>query len=191
VTARSSGFFGSGTWNDDQPKLYARLLAGEPVAPVSGVDASVSTASLSTLEATQRYLPSPFARRSSRSCRHASSMASGGRARRGHSDGPRLRRGAHSRPLTGYVEVMRGTPILLQLFVLLLRNRSGIKLPAFGAAFLGLALNYPAHESRSTARRSKQFRRDNSRRRRRSASARGRFSCSSAVRRPSASRLRR
>ena len=50
-------------WNDDQPALYARLLAGEQVAPVSGFDFSGSTAttapsSLSPLEATKRYLPS-------------------------------------------------------------------------------------------------------------------------------------
>jgi polar amino acid transport system substrate-binding protein len=49
--------------------------------------------------------------------------------------------------LIGYVELMRGTPILLQLFVLYYGIAAAIRLPAFLAAFLGLALNYAAYES--------------------------------------------
>jgi polar amino acid transport system substrate-binding protein len=49
--------------------------------------------------------------------------------------------------LTGYVELMRGTPVLLQLFVLYYGLAAAVKLPAFAAAFLGLALNYAAYES--------------------------------------------
>jgi polar amino acid transport system substrate-binding protein len=49
--------------------------------------------------------------------------------------------------LTGYVEVIRGTPILLQLFVLYYGIADVIRLPAFAAALLGLALNYAAYES--------------------------------------------
>jgi polar amino acid transport system substrate-binding protein len=49
--------------------------------------------------------------------------------------------------LTGYVELIRGTPILLQLFVLYYGIAAAIRLPAFAAAFLGLALNYAAYES--------------------------------------------
>ena len=49
--------------------------------------------------------------------------------------------------LTGYVEIMRGTPILLQLFVLYYGIAAAIRLPAFAAALLGLALNYAAYES--------------------------------------------
>jgi polar amino acid transport system substrate-binding protein len=49
--------------------------------------------------------------------------------------------------LTGYVEIMRGTPLLLQLFVLYYGIADVIRLPAFGAALLGLALNYAAYES--------------------------------------------
>ena len=47
----------------------------------------------------------------------------------------------------GYVELMRGTPILLQLFVLYYGIAAAIRLPAFAAALLGLALNYAAYES--------------------------------------------
>jgi len=49
--------------------------------------------------------------------------------------------------LTGYVELIRGTPILLQLFVLYYGIAAAIRLPAFAAAFIGLALNYAAYES--------------------------------------------
>src|SRR5260221_6712220 len=46
-----------------------------------------------------------------------------------------------------YVELIRGTPILLQLFVLYYGIAEAIRLPAFVAALLGLALNYAAYES--------------------------------------------
>lgn len=48
---------------------------------------------------------------------------------------------------TGYVEVVRGTPVLLQLFVLYYGLSSVVRLPAFLAAVLGLGLNYAAYES--------------------------------------------
>jgi len=50
-------------------------------------------------------------------------------------------------PLTMYVEVVRGTPVLLQLFVLYYGLSAVIRLPAFIAALLGLGLNYAAYES--------------------------------------------
>ncbi len=49
--------------------------------------------------------------------------------------------------LTGYVELMRGTPVLLQLFVLYYGLSAVVRLPAFAAALLGLGLNYAAYES--------------------------------------------
>jgi polar amino acid transport system substrate-binding protein len=49
--------------------------------------------------------------------------------------------------LTVYVEVMRGTPVLLQLFVIYYGLAAVIKLPAFAAAVVGLGLNYAAYES--------------------------------------------
>jgi polar amino acid transport system substrate-binding protein len=49
--------------------------------------------------------------------------------------------------LTTYVEITRGTPVLLQLFVLYYGLSAVIKLPAFIAALLGLGLNYAAYES--------------------------------------------
>jgi polar amino acid transport system substrate-binding protein len=49
--------------------------------------------------------------------------------------------------LTAYVEVIRGTPVLLQLFVLYYGLSGVIRLPAFVAAIIGLGLNYAAYES--------------------------------------------
>ncbi len=51
-------------------------------------------------------------------------------------------------PLTAYVEVLRGTPLLLQLYaIFFLLPKVGLALPAILAAILGLALNYSAYES--------------------------------------------
>jgi polar amino acid transport system substrate-binding protein len=49
---------------------------------------------------------------------------------------------------TGYVELLRGTPLMLQLYVLyFLLPEVGIKIPAFYAAIIGLAINYSAYEA--------------------------------------------
>jgi len=50
--------------------------------------------------------------------------------------------------LAGYVEVLRGTPLMLQLYaIFFLLPKIGIALPALAAAILGLALNYSAYEA--------------------------------------------
>jgi len=49
--------------------------------------------------------------------------------------------------LLAYVEVVRGTPLLLQLFVIYFGLAAVVRLPAFLAALIGLALNYGAYES--------------------------------------------
>jgi ABC-type amino acid transport system permease subunit len=46
-----------------------------------------------------------------------------------------------------YVEIIRGTPVLLQLFVLYYGLAGLIRLPAWIAAIVGLGLNYAAYES--------------------------------------------
>ena len=104
-------------------------------------------ATLSRWEAARRYLPSLL--RASvvtivLSCLSmALAVALGVLIATGRVYGGRLARAA----LTGYVELMRGTPILLQLFVLYYGLAAAIRLPAFVAALLGLALNYAAYES--------------------------------------------
>ena len=134
-------------WNDDQPKLYAQILAGQPVAPVIGLDTSTSVATASRWEAARRYLPS-LLRASSvtilLSCLSmALAIAIGVVIATGRVYGGRIARLV----LIGYVELIRGTPILLQLFVLYYGLAAAIRLPAFVAALLGLALNYAAYES--------------------------------------------
>lgn len=58
--------------------------------------------------------------------------------------GPRL----PGRLLGWYVEVIRGTPLVLQLYVIFfLLPELGLSLPAVGAAILGLAINYSAYEA--------------------------------------------
>jgi polar amino acid transport system substrate-binding protein len=47
-----------------------------------------------------------------------------------------------------YIELFRGTPLLIQLFIIFYGLPSfGIKLPPFAAAVLGLGLNYAAYEA--------------------------------------------
>jgi polar amino acid transport system substrate-binding protein len=144
-------------WNDDQPALYSRLTTGQPVAPVSLMSetgdvegekaASSAPAQMSRWAATRAYLPA-LVRASGitilMSClAMALAVGVGVLIAIGRVYGNRLVRGA----LVGYVELIRGTPVLLQLFVLYYGIASAIRLPAFAAALLGLALNYAAYES--------------------------------------------
>jgi polar amino acid transport system substrate-binding protein len=48
---------------------------------------------------------------------------------------------------TGYIELVRGTPLLLQLFVIYYGLAGVVRLPAFLAAVLALGLNYAAYEA--------------------------------------------
>jgi polar amino acid transport system substrate-binding protein len=52
-------------------------------------------------------------------------------------------------PLETYVEFLRGTPLLMQLFVLyyLVPQYTGLSLPEFWTGVLGLAINYSAYEA--------------------------------------------
>jgi polar amino acid transport system substrate-binding protein len=134
-------------WNEDQPRLYARLLAGQPIEPVVGLDESASVATIPKWEATKRYFPS-LLRASGVTlvlsfAAMALAVALGSLIATGRVYGGAPVRAA----LTAYVELMRGTPVLLQLFVLYYGLAAAIRLPAFAAALLGLGLNYAAYES--------------------------------------------
>ena len=135
-----------GVWNDAQRALYERLLRGDIVPAMSG-DTGPAAATLSRWDATTRYLPSLL--RASivtivLSClAMALAVVLGALIASGRVYGGGPIRAA----LTSYVELMRGTPILLQLFVLYYGMATAIRLPAFVAALLGLALNYAAYES--------------------------------------------
>ena len=136
-----------GVWNDDQARLYDAVLAGDPIAPISGVAGIADAGRASQLAAAWSYVPALL--RASvvtvvLSCvSMALAVALGVLIASGRVYGHPALRGA----LVGYVEVIRGTPVLLQLFVLYYGIAAAIRLPAFAAAFLGLALNYAAYES--------------------------------------------
>jgi polar amino acid transport system substrate-binding protein len=134
-------------WNDDQPALEQRILTGEPVEPIVGLDTSNAVSGVSRLDAARRYLPSLLRAAVVTIVLSCLSMTLavglGVAIASGRVYGHPVVRAV----LTGYVELTRGTPILLQLFVLYYGIATAIRLPAFIAAFLGLALNYAAYES--------------------------------------------
>ena len=47
-------------WNDDQPKLYAAVVAGQPVAPVVGLDTSANPALMTRWEEIRHLLLAYF-----------------------------------------------------------------------------------------------------------------------------------
>jgi polar amino acid transport system substrate-binding protein len=130
-------------WNEDQPGLYARVLAAAAdVAP-----GPAAAPGPSRTELTLRYLPSLFEAALITLVLSCLSMALAVVLGIGIATG-RVYGGSLTRALlTGYVELMRGTPVLLQLFVIYYGLAAMIRLPAFAAALLGLALNYAAYES--------------------------------------------
>jgi polar amino acid transport system substrate-binding protein len=134
-------------WNDDQSALYAKLIAREAVPPVAGLDETIGVSGISRWEATRTYLPSLVKAAGVTLVLSCLSMAIavtlGVLIASGRVYGTPLVRIA----LTGYVELMRGTPILLQLFVIYYGLAAVVRLPAFIAALVGLALNYAAYES--------------------------------------------
>jgi len=131
-------------WNEDQPRFYARVLAGESVEMVP---AAAGTASPGTWEAVRRYLPALVRAAVITLILSCAAMALavfiGVLIASGRVYGSRPLQAV----LTGYVEVIRGTPLLLQLFVLYFGLASVVRLPAFVAALIGLGLNYAAYES--------------------------------------------
>jgi polar amino acid transport system substrate-binding protein len=134
-------------WNDDQPALYARLLdasaPGTPGTQPLGTPGTVRTVRTSV----DAYLPSLF--RAAGITLALSFIAMGLAVALGMMIAiGRVYGDPVSRlMLTIYVEVMRGTPVLLQLFVIYYGLAAVIRLPAFIAALLGLGLNYAAYES--------------------------------------------
>ena len=134
-----------GMWNDDQPALYARLTGADTTAGLASTEPA--TDRLSAWDAALRYLPALLRAAVITvvlSCvSMALAVAIGVLVASGRVYGARpLRIG-----LTAWVEITRGTPLLLQLFVLYFGLAAVIQLPAFAAAFIGLGLNYAAYES--------------------------------------------
>ena len=133
-------------WNDDQPQLFAKVMAGESIPPVVGYQTD-STATLPRWEATRRYLPSLVRAATVTLVLSCGAMLIAVAIGMAIATG-RLYGGPVAQiVLTGYVELIRGTPLLLQLFVLYYGIAAAVRLPAFVAALIGLALNYAAYES--------------------------------------------
>ena len=126
-------------WDDGQAQHFGRVLAAAP-APMqsagSGADGGFA-----------RYLPALLRAAAITLLLSTLAMALavslGAALAAGRVYGPAPVRGM----LSVYVEVMRGTPVLLQLFVLYYGLSGVVRLPAFLAAVIGLGLNYAAYES--------------------------------------------
>jgi len=131
-------------WNDDQRNLYARVTADESGPPPQPQG---SAAQLSVWDATLRYLPSLVTATVITLVLSVLSMALaiaiGVVIASGRVYGPAPLKAV----LTAWVELIRGTPLLLQLFVIYYGLATVVQLPAFLAALIGLGLNYGAYES--------------------------------------------
>ena len=134
-------------WDQFQPQLFARMSGGQAILPVQPVQQPRGQAGLPVLHSVRRYLPSLLRAAVITivlSClAMALAIVLGVLVATGRVYGGALARAA----LTAYVEVTRGTPVLLQLFVIYYGLSSVIRLPAFVAALIGLGLNYAAYES--------------------------------------------
>lgn len=127
-----------GIWTDDQRAFFASVQ-GDSAAPASAAraaDASVA-----------RYLPA-LARAALVTLALSLlamllAVGAGMAVAAGRVYGPAPLRWA----LATFVEVTRGTPVLLQLFVIYYGLADVVRLPAFVAAVVGLGLNYAAYES--------------------------------------------
>jgi polar amino acid transport system substrate-binding protein len=125
-------------WNDGEARYFARAAAASANAAPAATAASRSPLT---------YLPSLLRAAGITLLLSLLSMAlavaAGAAIAAGRVFGSPLVR----RACMVYVEVVRGTPVLLQLFVLYYGLSSVIRLPAFAAAVIGLGLNYAAYES--------------------------------------------
>ena len=129
-------------WNDDQPTLYARVLT-EGTPP----EAQSLSGNVNAWDATRRYLPALLRAALITLVLSCVSMTLAVFVGTVIATG-RVYGAAPARTLlTAYVEIVRGTPLLLQLFVLYFGLAAVVQLPAFVAALIGLGLNYAAYES--------------------------------------------
>ncbi|MDQ6894943.1 MAG: ABC transporter substrate-binding protein/permease [Acidobacteriota bacterium] len=140
-------------WDEEQPRLFASVLGAASPVPAAlpptrpAETPAPSPAPSSTLARTVAYLPGLFRASLVTLLLSCLAMALAAGAGIVLASG-RIYGGPIVRLLFGaYVEVVRGTPVLLQLFVLYYGLSAVVRLPAFVAALLGLGLNYAAYES--------------------------------------------
>jgi polar amino acid transport system substrate-binding protein len=129
-------------WNQDQPRLYASVLGTR-----YAIEAVPAAAPSSRWDAARTYLPAlldaALITLVLSTLSMALAVALGAVIASGRVYGPRPVQVL----LTAWVEIIRGTPLLLQLFVLYFGLATVIQLPAFLAALIGLGINYAAYES--------------------------------------------
>jgi polar amino acid transport system substrate-binding protein len=130
-------------WDEEQAAFQERTLAPHPDA----LAFPSSPSRKSSLSLVLSYLPSLFRAALVTIVLSCVSMALAVALGIGIASGRIYGGGLARAALTGYVELVRGTPVLLQLFVLYYGLSSVVRLPAFVAALLGLGLNYAAYES--------------------------------------------
>lgn len=134
-------------WNDDQAALYARVLSTSSSGPSAATTAAPLGSLARAMDALPRYLPSLLEAALLTLVLSCAAMGLavllGVLIATGRVYGGPMTRLA----FTTYVEVMRGTPVLLQLFVIYYGLADIVRIPAFAAALLGLGLNYSAYES--------------------------------------------
>lgn len=132
-------------WNSDQPRMFASVIAGADSLLGEGASSPVPT--VSKWEMTRRYLPALLRAAVITLVLSCAAMLLAVGVGFAIAIG-RVYGGPWSRALlTAYVEIVRGTPVLLQLFVLYYGLSSVVRLPPSVAALLGLGLNYAAYES--------------------------------------------
>jgi polar amino acid transport system substrate-binding protein len=131
-----------GIWDEHQQSFFERTLSGARAIPPA-----TSGARAIPPETALRYLPSLLRAALITIVLSCVAMALavllGVLIATGRVYGGALTRGV----LTAFVEIIRGTPLLLQLFVIYYGVSSVIRLPAFIAALVGLGINYGAYES--------------------------------------------
>ena len=125
-------------WDDSQGELFDRELRARATATQSGSPGSSNALA---------YLPSLARAAVITLLVSMLSMALAVVAGLGLASG-RVYGSAWLRTLTTlYIEIVRGTPLLLQLFVIYYGLAGVLRLPAFLAAVLALGLNYAAYEA--------------------------------------------
>ena len=134
-------------WDPQQAEFQARMVRQADAELARAAASGRSATQVGLLETIGRYLPAMLRAAVLTLLVSCASMALaivlGVVIASGRVYGDPLMRTA----LTGYVELMRGTPVLLQLFVLYYGFAAIVRLPALAAATVGLALNYAAYES--------------------------------------------
>src|SRR5205823_3232556 len=130
-------------WDASQGALFDRILRSGAITPTAGPAPAPAPAA----RAVTAYLPSLARAAGVTAVISVLSMALAVAVGLGLASGRLYGPGGLRAATTVYIEVVRGTPVLLQLFVIYYGLAGVVRLPAFLAAVLGLGLNYAAYEA--------------------------------------------